>query len=310
MTARTSQGLYPELPPTPPAAQPSAPPLDQGYGGSSGLSSSSDSGDSRGLILPNSESPFQRNVRMRGVTVKEEEIDLEAISCLLDFTSRDITTQTQEQPLVNTFRTSTPNTPAAAPRPDRPPMITSRRILPTHIARPRPLSYPPAAALGAQRRTERGNSNRDSPMEELPDIPDTPASPAVSDILVLRLVFFFLKRYCVFFFRVTFFPYINFFYFSTLSSGGYSEGPMAFTSDEEMSEYEYGDPYEGEGPYSTTPPPVFDHPSHEVCVPPAWVEPIPGSQVTCRCLLCHEDNLHHAIRCIQCRNAPGCCRCI
>ena len=211
VTARTSRGLYPELPPTPPAAQPSAPPLDQGYGGSSGLSSSSDS-DSRGLIRPHSESPFERNVRMRGVTVKEEEVNLEAISCLLDFASRDITTQTQEQPLVNTFRASTPNTPAAAPRPDRPPMITSRQVLPTHIARPRPLrSSPPAAALGAPPRAEGGNSSRDSPMEELPDIPDTPASPAVSDITVLRLVLFFLKRYCVFFFRVTFFPYINFF---------------------------------------------------------------------------------------------------
>ena len=192
MTARTSQCLYHELPPTPPAAQPSAQPLDQGYGGSSGLSSSSDSGDIRGLIRPHSESPFQRNVRMRGVTVKEEEIDLKAISCLLDLTSRDITTQTQEQPLVNTFRASTPNTPAAAPRPDRPPMITSRRVLPTHIARPRSLSSsPPAAALGAPPWTEGGNSSKDSPMEELPDIPDTPASPAVSDITVLRLVLFF-----------------------------------------------------------------------------------------------------------------------
>ena len=37
---------------------------------------------------------------------------------------------------------------------------------------------------------------------------------------------------------------------------------------------------------------------------------IPGSPVTCRCVLCHEDNCHHAIRCIQCMNAPGCCRCI
>ena len=32
--------------------------------------------------------------------------------------------------------------------------------------------------------------------------------------------------------------------------------------------------------------------------------------MTCRCVLCHEDNCHHAIRCIQCINAPGCCRCI
>lgn len=200
VTARTSQGLYPEFPPTPPVAQPSAPPLDQGYGGSSGLSSSSDSGDSRGLIRRHSESPFQRNVRMTGVTVKEEEIDLEAISCLLDFTSRDITTQTQEQPLVNTFRASTPNTPAAAPRPDRPPMITSRRVLPTHIARPRPLrSSPPAAALGASPRTEGGNSSRDSPMEELPDIPDTPRFLCSERYYGSQVSIIFLKKVsCIF----------------------------------------------------------------------------------------------------------------
>ena len=131
VSARTSEGMYPELPLTPPVAQPSAPPLDQGYGGSSGLSSSSDS-DSRGLIRPHSESPFERNVRMRGVTVKEEEeVNLEAISCLLNFTIRDIATQTSQptasgtsqDPMVRTFRASTPNTPAAAPRRDRPTII-------------------------------------------------------------------------------------------------------------------------------------------------------------------------------------------
>lgn len=141
----------------------------------------------------------QRNVRMRGITVKEE-VDLESISCLVDFAVRDVTTQTAsgEDPMVRTFRASTPKTPAAAPRPDRPPMIASRRILPANIARPRPLmrSSPPSAALGAPPR--RGNDDdRDSPMdEELPDIPDTPASPAVSDITVVRLVLFFL--YCEF----------------------------------------------------------------------------------------------------------------
>lgn len=63
-------------------------------------------------------------------------------------------------------------------------------------------------------------------------------------------------------------------------------------------------------PHSTTPPPVCDRPSHEICVLPAWGEKIPGSQVMCRCVLCHEDDLHHAIRCIRCHNAPGCYRCI
>ena len=131
---------------------------------------------------------------MRGLTVKEE-IDLEAISCLIDFACRDVTTQ--EHSLVSTFRTSTPTTPAAAPRPERPPpMITSRRALSSHLVRPRPLrSSPPAAALGAPPQTERGSNDRDSPMEEeLPDIPDIPASPAVSDITVLRLVLFVLKK--------------------------------------------------------------------------------------------------------------------
>ena len=30
----------------------------------------------------------------------------------------------------------------------------------------------------------------------------------------------------------------------------------------------------------------------------------------CRCILCHEDGRHHAIKCGQCGNAPGCCTCI
>ena len=78
-----------------------------------------------------------------------------------------------------------------------------------------------------------------------------------------------------------------------------------------MSEIEYLDPYEGEGPISTTPPPPCDQgKKHEVCVPPAWGEKIPGDIVLCRCLLCHQENRHHAIRCLQCMNAPGCCACI
>ena len=77
-----------------------------------------------------------------------------------------------------------------------------------------------------------------------------------------------------------------------------------------MSEIEYVDPYEGEGPISTTPPPPCNGSTHKVCVPPAWGERIPGPVVRGRCLLCHEDERHHAIRCVRCKNAPGCCACI
>ena len=77
-----------------------------------------------------------------------------------------------------------------------------------------------------------------------------------------------------------------------------------------MSEIEYVDPYEEEGPISSTPPPVCNSGDPELCVPPAWGERIPGSPVLCRCLLCHQDSQHHAIRCLQCQNAPGCCACI
>lgn len=71
------------------------------------------------------------------------------------------------------------------------------------------------------------------------------------------------------------------------------------------------DPYEGEGPISNTPPPACDQTKdHEVCVPPAWGEEIPGPIVRCRCLLCHQEDHHHAVRCLQCQNAPGCCVCI
>ena len=98
------------------------------------------------------------------------------------------------------------------------------------------------------------------------------------------------------------------FFFSTASSPIII--PLDSDEEEYFSEYEYLDPYEGEGPYSSTPPPPCDTESHEVCVPPAWGEEIPGSLVRCRCLLCHEDDKHHAIRCIRCGNAPGCCVCI
>ena len=83
-----------------------------------------------------------------------------------------------------------------------------------------------------------------------------------------------------------------------------------YDTDSDMSEIEFVDPYEGEGPISSTPPPSCDGANHKVCVPPAWGERIPGPVVKCRCLLCNEEDRHHAIRCIQCGNAPGCCACI
>ena len=155
VTARTSQGIYPELPPTPPAL-PSAPPADEGYGGSSGLSS--DSSSSRGVVRPHSDSPFQRNVRSRTVSLQEE-IDIEARGMATQSNKPMTTVSTfpasgaSQEVMVKTFRTSTPKTPALAPRPERPPRIASRRILPIDTPRPRPLrSSPPSAAPRPDRR--------------------------------------------------------------------------------------------------------------------------------------------------------------
>ena len=66
---------------------------------------------------------------MRLKAEEEEEMDVEAaISALVSFrnTRREISTVTtfgdeDEDVAVQTFRTSTPTTPAAAPRPDHPP---------------------------------------------------------------------------------------------------------------------------------------------------------------------------------------------
>ena len=106
---------------------------------------------------------------------------MEAISCLVDFAKRGMSPpSSQGEDAIRPFATSTPKTPTAAPRPDRPPVITSRRVLPLDTPRPRPLRRP--AALGAPPVKEEE--------EELPDIPDTPESPTVSDITGLRLVLF------------------------------------------------------------------------------------------------------------------------
>ena len=203
---RTSQGIYPALPPcTPPGPQPSAPPLtDEGY------TSAGENG--RGVIRPHSDSPFIRSVRMKGE--EEEEMDEEAaISALVSFrnTRREISTVTtfedeDEDVAVKTFTTSTPTTPAAAPRPDHPPRIVSRRVLPMDTPRPRPI-HRASAALGAP---PRGGEDQSSSEDELPDIPESPASPTYSDITVLRLVslliFFLMFFYNVyiFFLHVTF----------------------------------------------------------------------------------------------------------
>lgn len=161
--------------------------------------------------------------------------------------------------------------------------------------------------LGAPPRKE------DEDSMELPDILDTPQSPTVSDITVLRLVLFYIGIILIFFRLLSFFPYGNllfFIFFSTASSpNNRSESPSVYSgySSDELSENEYADPFEGEGPYSNTPPPPCDRPDHDLCVPPAWGDRIPGSPVLCRCVLCHEDSCIQAVRCIQCLNAPRCC---
>ena len=191
---RTSQGVYPALPSCtpPPGPHPSAPPLpDEGY-------TSGENG--RGVIRPHSVSPFSRNVRLKA---EEEEMDVEAaVSALVSFsdTRREISTVTtfgDEDVTVKTFRTSTPTTPAAAPRPDRPPRIVSRRALPLDTPRPRPL-HRASAALGAPPRDREDQSSSEEEEEalgeELPDIPESPASPTYSDITVRRLVYFFSHK--------------------------------------------------------------------------------------------------------------------
>ena len=187
------------------AVVPSAPPRDEGYGSAS---SSSSSTGSRGTIRPHSVSPFLRNIRQRlEKEDNEEEIDLEAIACLLDFSTRDrqrtpvqnvattVSTFSIEEHsgssevLVRTFATSPPTTPAPAPRPERPPpIITNLRHTCHSCVRPRALrNAPPAAALGAPPAQEEEEI-------DLPDIPETPASPATSDITVIRLVNLFKKK--------------------------------------------------------------------------------------------------------------------
>lgn len=187
-----------------------------------------------------------------------EEVDLEAISCLLDFSTRERggeprpqtpaqsvtvssfkiegasgTEGTTTSVMVRTFSVSPPATPAAAPRPDRPPPVISGRRHSGHLVRPRPLrrslqeeegelrrmthtchsctrpgsaarrNAPPAAALGAPPAQEE-EEEEDREDLDLPDLPETPGSPATSDVTVIRLVekkififiFFKKRKYC------------------------------------------------------------------------------------------------------------------
>ena len=162
--------------------------------------------------------------------------------------------------------------------------------------------------LGAPPRKE-----EDEDSMELPDIPDTPQSPTVSDITVLRLVLFYIGiilsflDYEVFFLMVTFY----FFYFLARrvppTTGVSHLRCIQVTALMSCLKTSTRIRLRERGPYSNTPPPPCDRPDHDLCVPPAWGERIPGSPVLCRCVLCHEDSCIQAVRCIQCLNAPRCC---
>ena len=172
------------------AVVPSAPPRDEGYGSAS---SSSSSTGSRGTIRPHSVSPFLRNIRQRLEKEGDEEVDLESIACLLDFSTRDrqrtpvrnvtttVSTFSIDQPsgsseskvLVRTFATSPPTTPAPAPRPERPPPIITNQLKHTchSCVRPRALrDAPPAAALGAPP-TQEEEENRSPRYSGDPSLP-------------------------------------------------------------------------------------------------------------------------------------------
>ena len=136
---------------------PTAPPQDEGY--SSG-SPPTTTASTRGVTRPHSMSPFLRSVKRR---TEQEEADLEAVTSLLDFSSRGRREPRPPTPgpqltvssflieetsgsstattsvMVRTFSASPPATPAAAPRPDHPPPVISGRRHSGHLVRPRPL---------------------------------------------------------------------------------------------------------------------------------------------------------------------------
>ena len=189
----TSRAIYPDLG----KLEPTAPPLPDNT-----LS------PDKGTVRPRSESPFVRNLRAR---VEEQDRDMEAISCLLDFALRETPTRrvvtrggntTPEMVTVKTFAT-VPRTPDCARRPDRPPRIVSRGHLPRNLPRPRAVlpstlstRRPPSAALGAPP----SPAKEEIEEGELPDlptpiIPETPQSPPFSDITVMRLVLLLIYWY-------------------------------------------------------------------------------------------------------------------
>nr|XP_022294900.1 serine/arginine repetitive matrix protein 1-like [Crassostrea virginica] len=248
------------------AVVPSAPPRDEGYG-----SGSSSSTGSRGTVRPHSVSPFLRSIRRRleDEGNEEEDIDLEAISCLLDFSTRERggarpQTPSQSVVTVSSFKidgTSGTEGSSVMVRTfaTSPPHNTSRRSPPRqtscHFGSTSFRAFSETKTFA--KKCPRGGGGAEAHEAQLPLI--TASSPII----------------------------------------------IPLESDEEyFSELEYVDPYEEEGPFSSTPPPSCDQrKEHKICVPPAWGEEIPGSVVRCRCLLCHQEDMHHAIRCLQCEEA-------
>ena len=217
---------------------PTAPPQDEGY--SSG-SPPTTTASTRGVTRPHSMSPFLRSVKRR---TEQEEADLEAVTSLLDFSSRGRREPRPPTPgpqvtvssflieetsgsstattsvMVRTFSASPPATPAAAPRPDHPPPVISGRRHSGHLVRPRPLRRSLQEEEERLRRMShtchacsRPNSaalgappNQDEDEEslELPDLPETPLSPATSDITVIWLVEIFLKNIFIIMYNICF----------------------------------------------------------------------------------------------------------
>ena len=136
---------------------PTAPPRDEGY--SSGSPPTTTAG-TRGVTRHHSVSPFLRSIKQR---TGQEEADLEAVTSLLNFSSRGRREPRPPTPapqvtissflieessgsstattsvMVQTYATSPPTTRASAPRPENPPPIISAARRSGHLVRPRPL---------------------------------------------------------------------------------------------------------------------------------------------------------------------------
>ncbi|XP_078330881.1 uncharacterized protein LOC144624780 [Crassostrea virginica] len=227
---------------------------------------------------------------------EEEEVDLEAVSCLLNFSTRErgqprpqtpgaqvtvssfviegtpgaaegVTTSTSV--MVRTFATSPPTTPASAPRPDRPPPIISGRRQSGHLVRPRPLRR----SLEEQERDLRRMTHSyhsctgSAPSAALGAPPRQEEEEEDNESLELP--------------DLPETPASPATSDITVISSASSPIIIPLDSDEEYySELEYVDPYEGEGPHSNTPPPSCDGTkNHEICVPPPiqlGLPPVPG----------------------------------